>query len=237
MKFSPVIILFSLCLAVIFPAVGSGELGVIELKHRTADEIIPILRPFLESGDTLSGQKYVIFVSTDPDTLARLRSIVLQLDKAPRQLIIVVVQGENAQKALASVDLSGNISIDDSARLTFGRNPQPDDTIALTGRSRQYLQSDVEIQQVRAQEGMATTLFFGQSIPLATRSTAPHPYGAQSENGAERNSPASRGIKRRRGRHSWVFGLHLLCGCDARTHTRCDRVRAKCGEHDRGHME
>jgi len=161
-----------------------GQLSIIDLKNRTADEIIRIIQPLLGPGDTISGKKNVIFLTTTPERLARIQAIIRNLDKKIRQVKITVVQGQNAREAMASVDVSGNISIGDNAKIKFGRNPQPEDTISITGRSGQSGQSSEDIQQVSVQEGMSAIIYFGQSIPVSSRTTTPN-HGGQGENFVE----------------------------------------------------
>ena len=146
-----------------------GHLAIIELKQRHADEIIPAIEPFLGPGDTLSGQRYTIFLNTTPENAVRIQSIVQTLDKASRELMITVVQGENARNVLSSVDVSGNVSVGYNANITFGRHPQPEDSISVKGRSQQSVQRGSQIQQIRAREGMAATIFIGQSVPVFPR--------------------------------------------------------------------
>ncbi len=155
-----------------------GQLSIIELKHRTADEIIGIVKPLLGPEETISGKKYVVFLTTAPENLSRIESVIRNLDKPSRQLLITVVQGENATEAMAFVDVSGNVSIGDNARIEFGRNPQSKDTVSVSGRKGQSAQRNMHIQQVRAQEGLAVLIYIGQSIPVSHRTAAPRPSGS-----------------------------------------------------------
>ena len=53
-------VLISLCL--IACPVLAQSLEVIDLKYRTAAEVIPVLQPLLEQGGALTGQDYKLFV-------------------------------------------------------------------------------------------------------------------------------------------------------------------------------
>jgi len=161
-----------------------GQLRIIDLKYRTAGEIIPLIQLLLGPEDTISGKKHVIFLTATPENLARIEAVIRNLDIKIRQLKITVVQGQNAGEALASMDVSGNISIGDNANIEFGRNPQPEDTISITGRSGQSVHSSEDIQQVIVQEGMSAVIYFGQSIPISSRTSAPN-RGGQGDNFVE----------------------------------------------------
>ena len=166
LKIVKYIVLMCVVLLVLETASQSDQLTIIELKHLPADDVIPVLRPFLAPGETLTGAKYTLFLNSTPETTARIRSIVATLDKAPRELIITVVQGENARENLSSVDVSGNITVGNNVDIVFGRNPQESGSISVTGRSKESLKREHNIQRVRVQEGLPATLFIGQTIPV-----------------------------------------------------------------------
>ena len=69
---------------------GPESLQVIDLKHRTAQEVIPVLQPLLEPGAALSGQDYKLFVRTSSANLAQIRAALAQIDRRPRQLLVSV---------------------------------------------------------------------------------------------------------------------------------------------------
>jgi hypothetical protein len=91
----------------IFSAIASGgQMAVIELKHRPADDVIPVISPFLGPGDSLSGQDSLLFLNTTPENLTRIRSIIAgSCSSHSRQLAITVGQGDNAIDQLRWVDL------------------------------------------------------------------------------------------------------------------------------------
>ncbi len=174
---SIVLIVAFMCLT---SALGyGGQLSIIELKHRTADEIIGIVKPLLGPDDTISGKKYVVFLTTAPENLARIESVIRALDKPSRQLLITVVQGENAEEALHSVDVSGNVAIGDNARIEFGRNPQPEGTVSIKGRSGQSVRGQKDIQRLRTQEGLPAFITIGNIIPVTTQTVDPRSRGSQ----------------------------------------------------------
>src|SRR5262245_53046828 len=69
---------------------GAQSLEVIQLKHRTAQELMPALQPLVAQGGAVSGQDYTLFVRTTDGNLAEIRRVVAQLDQAPRQLLVSV---------------------------------------------------------------------------------------------------------------------------------------------------
>ena len=173
--------IFLLLLLFSASAAEGEQLRIIDLKHRTAAEIIRVVQPLLGPEDTISGKAYVVFLTAAPENLARIESIIRRLDKPSRQLLIIVVQGEDAREALGSIDISGNLSIGDNTRVEFGRNPQQKDSVSITGRGDRSAQRNVDIQKIKTREGSAAVIYVGQSIPVSLQSVAPRPQGNLSD--------------------------------------------------------
>src|SRR5512147_1566393 len=69
---------------------GQGSLEVIELRHRTAEQVLPDLRPLLEPGAVLTGQRNHLIVRTSAQNLAEIRRALDALDRPARRLVISV---------------------------------------------------------------------------------------------------------------------------------------------------
>src|SRR5258706_15326332 len=67
-------------------------LEVIALRYRTAEQVIPVLKPLLDRSGTLSGMQNQLIVRTTPANLAELKQVLATLDAQPRQLMITVRQ-------------------------------------------------------------------------------------------------------------------------------------------------
>ena len=64
----------ALLLSVLIAAPVAGQsLEIISLRHRTADQVLPALRPLVEPGATLTGQGTQLIVRASPSNLAELR--------------------------------------------------------------------------------------------------------------------------------------------------------------------
>mgnify|MGYP001815043126 CR=1 FL=1 len=150
-------------------AIASGaQVAVIELKNRPADELIPVISPFLGPRDTLSGQDSLLFLSTTPENLARIQSIIAHLDQALPQLAITVVQGENAIDQLSTVDISGSVAIGDGVTVGVGDSlGQAGDPITVDAQSNQRTRRSSDIQQVLVENGATATIYVGLSAPVA----------------------------------------------------------------------
>src|SRR5262245_62896119 len=107
-------VLFAL-LAVAFaaPWASAQSLEIIDLKFRTATEVIPLLQPLLEQNGALTGQDYKLFVRTSPGNLAQLRQALAAIDRAPRQLRVLVRETTQGELQREQVAVSGRVSTGD----------------------------------------------------------------------------------------------------------------------------
>lgn len=70
------------------------RIELIELKGRTAEELIPLLQPVVEPGGALSGQGYRLIVKATPAQQQEIRRLLDELDHAPRRLLFTVHMGD-----------------------------------------------------------------------------------------------------------------------------------------------
>jgi type II secretory pathway component GspD/PulD (secretin) len=137
--------------------VWAQSLTVIDLKHRRAEEIIPVLQPLLEQGGALTGQDYKLFVRASPGNVAQLRSAVEQLDKQQRQMLVSVRRGsaQDIQREQASV--SGTVRTD---------RPRADVTVRA-GQGTLRTQ-DSSVSSVQVLDGNSAFIATGTSVPIVT---------------------------------------------------------------------
>src|SRR2546421_4728422 len=89
------------------PAVAQNALEIIDLRHRTAEQVIPSLQPLLDPGATLSGQGAQLFVRTSPANLAELRRALDAIDRPARRLLISVRFDSSLEAASRGLEASG----------------------------------------------------------------------------------------------------------------------------------
>lgn len=143
----------ALCLAaapLLGHAAARGGLEVIELHHRPAEELAPLLRPFLDQDGTLTGAGFKLFVRTSPANLAELRRLVAELDTAPQRLRITVRRDSEASERRRGAAVSG--------RLPGGGQVEVYDS----ERQRQ----SPATQQVQVLEGNWASIHTGTRVPV-----------------------------------------------------------------------
>lgn len=102
--------LLLLSLSVAASAFAQGTLEVISLRHRTAEQVIPVLRPLLEPGGVLSGQFNQLIVRTSPGNLAQIRAVLDSIDQPARRLTISVRFDAAQESARSGVQTDARIS-------------------------------------------------------------------------------------------------------------------------------
>ena len=153
------------------PVVHAESLEMIPLHYRMAEELLPILQPLVPAGAALSGTGDMLLIRADDATVAQLRAVVANLDRAPRQLLITVGQATGTQGGGTTVRGSGTISTGD---VQVGVNQPPGSTsggkvVVRSGTAGDGLR---DVASVRALEGRETFIALGQSRPFTSTTVA-----------------------------------------------------------------
>lgn len=136
---------------------GAQDLQIIELRHRLADDVLPVVRPLLAEGGVLTGTDGLLFVRTSPANLEQIRAAIAAIDRAPRQLLITV--GQDTAGGSSSAGVRGTVVIgnDSSARVRVGGGSQRADL--------------GNVSSIRTLEGNETYIAVGQSTPYRAADT------------------------------------------------------------------
>jgi len=144
----------------------ASELKIIDLRHRTASELIPVVQPMLDNNGAITGSGYTLFVRTSPENLQEIERLITQLDTAPRQLLITVEQAGSQQAHRSGIGISGN-----------SYDPQLNAHIYNDRRNS----NDNIGQQLRVIEGQWATIRSGTTVPLQTQRYSYSGSGGQVE--------------------------------------------------------
>jgi type II secretory pathway component GspD/PulD (secretin) len=151
---------------------AAQDLEIIDLHHRRADEVTPIVQPLLAPGGVLSGMDDKLLVRTTPSNLEQIRQAVAAIDRPRRQLLITVGQGTVSNLDAAGVRGSATIGGGD-VHVGVNRPPAPEpgaQVVAHSGRQQASLQN---VSSVRALEGTETYIAVGQSVPVQSTQVTP----------------------------------------------------------------
>ena len=165
------ILVIGTVIAPVANAANDNPVEVIELHHRPASEVIPLIKPFLDANSAVSGTGFELIVRTSPANLRDVRNIISHLDRSPRQLLISVRQTRQSDDDLRSGQVSGSVPVGEHGKITLPDAENPDrnesDINARITRTASR-DNDDDVQQLRVLEGRAATIRVGQSVPVVT---------------------------------------------------------------------
>lgn len=173
----------------LFAAPSWAELEVIALKHRSVEEVLPIIRPLLDKDAVASGMNYQLILRTSPRNLEQIKQLLESIDVSPRSLKITVLQNVDSETIARLTEVSGSVGSNRGARVTV---PGGTDTTGLTvnvGQGADQLRarvnrtdsvaSDHKTQQLRVLEGNRAYVRTGQSVPVPQRQVILRPWSTQ----------------------------------------------------------
>lgn len=166
-----------------------AEMEIITLKHRSAEELLPIIRPLLDGDAAASGMNNQLILRTSPQHLGEIKKLLENLDIAPRRLRITVMQDVDSDTVKRLTEVSGNIGIGKDARISApgsgdagGLNVElgrGQDKLRASVTSTHSLEGDRKTQQLQVLEGNRALVRGGQSVPLAQRQVIRRPWGVE----------------------------------------------------------
>jgi hypothetical protein len=145
-------------LAVTACRVHAQEAHVLVLRYRHADDVIPMLRPYLDPAGRMTGEGDRLHVQTTSQNLAQIRQLLAALDRPPRWLTITIRQDRPPVVA-------ENKRVPNAAVVTDSRSasaPAADDGTRIT-------RTQSSEQSVRVLEGERALIQFETAVPMTFR--------------------------------------------------------------------
>lgn len=156
-------------LLLVFAALpAQADLEVIPLKHRTAEQVVPTLRSFVEPGGALQGMNNQIIIRASPGNIAEIRHLLASIDTPLRRLVISVRQDGGGRIEQRGASVSGSIGAD-HGRVVIGDPPPGSSGIGVRIQDTHSTTDERIVQQVQALEGSPALIQIGQSVPVPTR--------------------------------------------------------------------
>ena len=184
-------------IALIFASTAYAQqtvLEVIDLKYRSADQIVPMLKPLLAPGGTISSLQNRVILRTTPQNLAELKKVLDAVDTMPKRLLISVRQEALGVGLDNEAEVSGSIGNGDVRATVPGSRSQHGGNVVIRkgdnvikGRaiSSQSASTDRGVQTVQVLEGNEATIRIGQSVPIRSQSVVQTPHGPQTSQSVE----------------------------------------------------
>ena len=157
----------------------SMKIETIPMQHRLVEDVIPIIKPLVVEGGTVTGMNNKLIVKTTPSNLKQIKQVLAEIDYAPRKLMISVKQDidgnfRNREGGLSGRYDSENVDITVPDRSNKGTIIQGKDSDANVIRYRSVdTRSRIEDRntfRVQTMEGNPAYISTGQSVPVASNS-------------------------------------------------------------------
>lgn len=174
-------LVLGLTLLIISPTgADSSRIELIELKGRTAEEIIPLLQPVVAPDGALSGTGYRLIVRATAAQMREIRRLLDQLDQAPQRLRITVQMGELSQQDLQESDLqidkrnnhggieTGQAGTDNERGVRVHQQDRYG-SAAIRFNSTRSVSDAANRQQIKALEGEPAYIATGSERPYASQ--------------------------------------------------------------------
>ena len=201
-------------LATLTIAFADDSLTVINLQHRNAESLIPILRNIYGREATISGMNMKLFIKATPTTVAEIRQLTNDLDGKPRMLRVAIRDNSQGTAKTSQLGVSGRAG---AGPARFGvRSPGATNGVggAVVGvgsgpNSARLIANETSIQQntsgerfIMVEEGVPASLGDGNGTQVVARVTGdqvsvqivpaqPGTSGAPVTDGASLNTTAS----------------------------------------------
>jgi hypothetical protein len=135
----------------------ADSIEVIALKQRSAEELMPIIRPLLSEHEAVSGTGYQLIIRAPADRMGQLKDLVAKLDGAVQQVTITVWRASRAEVEAEALGAQTRIAV------------SPDD-VEVAARahvsSTRTRAGDQDRYSVTTLEGTPAFVRSGVSIPV-----------------------------------------------------------------------
>lgn len=161
-----------------------AEVEIIPLRHRTVDQVLPVLQPLVERGGALSGMQNQIIIRASAANIADLKRVLATIDTPVRRLLISVRQeqsGGGSRRDLAAGGTvssgGGRVSIGSDAPRQPGLSVRAGETLSVRAGETETRGDEQITQQVQTIEGSPALIRIGNETALPVRSITTTPFG------------------------------------------------------------
>lgn len=158
--------------------VARAELEVIPLRYRTVDQVLPVLRPLVEAGGSLTGMNNQLFLNTSPRNREDILRVLAAVDTPPRRLVIQLSQDRGGESRVQGGSVA--VQLGEGARTggtRYGSDPgfpgssrveirRGGNSLAGEVVERRETRSQQNSQMVQVMEGGSAYIEVGQSVPV-----------------------------------------------------------------------
>jgi hypothetical protein len=161
------------------PRAADYPIEVIELRHNLLQDVLPVIRPLMGEGETVTGMGSQLVIKAPPARVDQIRQLLTEIDRPPRRLIVTVSnQGDlnrysRGYSAAADINAGdGNITVNPRGRQreTASAGIGSGDSRARIGVHDATSQGGRTVgQHVQVLEGRRAWINAGVQVPVQTR--------------------------------------------------------------------
>lgn len=172
----------------------SMKIETIPMQNRQVEDVIPILKPLVVEGGTVTGINNKLIIKTTPSNLKQIKQVLAQIDNAPRRLMISVKQDVDGRLNVKESGVSGrystgDVTIESPDTGREGTIIQGKDSDGNVIRYRQLgtrsRLEDRNVFRVQALEGNPAYISTGQSVPIPNQTAFVTGGGVVVQDGVE----------------------------------------------------
>jgi len=173
---------YVLCTSLLLAAGAVAQtavLEVIELRYRTAEQIIPLIEPLVARDGSVTGTRNQLIVRTTPANLEEIRRVLAAVDTRPRQLLITVRQDLDSTSTRREAEISGTAGGDSGRVTVYGGSGWErgggivgggdDDRVRARVLDTRRTAAEQNTQSVQVLEGNSAFIRTGESRPVPQR--------------------------------------------------------------------
>lgn len=150
----------------VFSLPSSAATEVIPLNYRAAEDVLPIVQSTLGNEGRVNAYGNQLIINADPAMINEIRTLVSQLDTAPKRLLITVDSTESGFDSNRGIRADGTISTG-NGQIQIGQGEvHGRDQVRIINRTTSSRGGGT--QQIQATEGYPALIQVGQSVPLTT---------------------------------------------------------------------
>lgn len=139
---------------------------VIAMRHAQPEQALPLIARLLKADETATGFRGQLIIHASPDSLLKVRRLLEDIDRAPRNLW-VQVSDRLAHNASGTAVEAGSRLGDERGRVAVGDTPGRSDHLTLRAGAGQSRRDEQLSQQIRAVEGYPAFIARAQTVPVA----------------------------------------------------------------------
>lgn len=157
------------------PAVAFAQVGldVIELRYRSAQDLLPLLQPLVAPEGSVSALDNRLVVRATPAQMTQVRRLLDTFDRPPRQLLITVRQGSVIDSHRQAAGVSGVYRRGDGAIVVPRADGSLPSQVEVELQNQHHHSDSSGSQQLRVEEGREAQIELGRSVPYTTSYRTP----------------------------------------------------------------